>query len=68
MATIPAHTALRSCDSLLSTAKEILQDAYGVANNGGLGETVVQLMGLSQAVTDVQAGVRARLAQKGGLS
>lgn len=64
MATTSAQTALRSCDSLLSNTKEILQDAHGIASNGGLGETVIQLMALSQVVTDVQADVRARLALK----
>lgn len=65
MATHPATTALTSVNSLLCNAKEILRDAYGVANNGGLGNTVIQIMALSQAVTDVQVDVRARIAQKG---
>lgn len=64
MATIPARTALITCDSLLSDIKAKLGDAQGFANNGGQGNTVVQLAALSQAVTDVQADVRARLALK----
>lgn len=68
MAAITAYAALTTCDSLLSDIKRKLGDAQGIASSGGLGQTVVHLAGLSQAVTDVQADVRARLALKGGRS
>ncbi len=64
MAKIPAQTALATIDGLLCSAKEILRDAHRVASDGEQGNAVLQIMALIQAVTDVQADVRARLALK----
>lgn len=66
MTKMPTKETLRSVDSLLCNAKEILDDAFTVANDGGQGETTVKLAGLAQALTDVQAELRAQLASKEG--
>lgn len=60
--------ALRACESLLCNVAEMLTDAEGQARDGDLHEVETQTQGLMQAVNEVIADVRARLAQNGGLS